>query len=99
MLIHTVYFWLKSDLNSEQRDRFRRSLESLAGIASVEKLYVGTPAPVPKRPVLDDTYSFSITVVFKDLAAHNVYQVDPLHLAFMANCKAWWTRVQVYDAA
>ena len=99
MLIHTVYFWLKPELTADQRNNFRRSLESLGGIASVEKLYVGAPAPAPKRPVLDDSYSFSVTVVLKDMAAHNSYQVDPLHLAFMAECKAVWTRVQVYDAA
>ena len=99
MLIHTVYFWLKSDLTFEQQTSFRRGLESLGKIATVEQLYVGTPAPAPKRPVVDDTYSFAITVVLKDLAAHDAYQTDPIHLAFIANCKALWTRVQVYDAA
>jgi hypothetical protein len=99
MLIHTVYFWWKPDLTPAQRAEFRRSLESLAGIPGVEQLYVGTPAPTAKRPVLDDSYSMAVTVVMKDMAAHDAYQVHPLHVAFGAACKPMWTRIQVYDAA
>ena len=40
----------------------------------------------------------ALTVLLKDVAAHDAYQVDPIHLAFVASCKALWTRVQIYDA-
>ena len=78
---------------------FRRAVESLAGITAVEKVYVGTPAATQKRPVIDDSYSLALTVVCKDVAAHDAYQVDPLHLKFVENCKSCWARVQIYDAA
>lgn len=98
MLIHSVYFWLKPDLTPAQRADFVRGVESLRAIKSVSQMYVGTPAPIPARPVVDQSYSYGLTVVFTDVAAHDAYQIDPIHLAFVANCKALWTRVQIYDA-
>lgn len=99
MLVHTVYFWLKAELSADDRAKFRRSLETLKDIPSVEVAYVGTPAPTAKRPVIDDTYSFALTVVCRDVAAHDAYQVDPLHKAFVQACSGMWTRVLIYDAA
>ncbi|HYD83935.1 MAG TPA: Dabb family protein [Opitutus sp.] len=98
MLVHTVYFWLKPELSSAERAEFRRGVESLAAIAAVEKIYVGTPAATPKRPVIDDTYSVALTVICKDIAAQNEYQIDPVHLEFVEKFKTYWTRVQIYDA-
>jgi len=98
MLVHTVYFWLRPDLTSEQRATFQSGVESLARIAAVEKCYIGTPAKTEKRPIIDDSYDVGLTLVFKDLAAHNMYQVDPLHLAFVSTCKTFWSRAQIYDA-
>jgi len=100
MLIHTVYFWLKSELTDAQRADFRRGVESLAGIKAVEKIYVGAPSTeVAARPIVDASYAVGLTVVCKDVAAHDAYQVDPIHLAFVATFKTFWTRVQIYDAA
>jgi hypothetical protein len=98
MLVHTVYFWLKPDLTAAQRAEFRRGVESLGGIKSVEKIYVGTPAKTEKRPIIDDSYSVGLTVLCKDVAAHDAYQVDPIHHKFIEQCKQYWTRVQIYDA-
>jgi len=98
MLVHTVYFWLKPDLTAAQRADFRRGVESLGGIKSIEKMFVGTPAKTEKRPIIDDSYSVALTVLCKDVAAHDAYQVDPIHLAFIEKCKAFWNRVQIYDA-
>jgi len=99
MLVHSVYFWLKPDLTPTQRADFRRGLDSLVGIEAVEAVYVGAPAPVEKRPVIDDSYSFALTVLCKDVAAQNAYQVDPLHVAFLNSFKTFWARVLIYDAA
>ncbi len=98
MLVHTVYFWLKPELSAAQRADFRRGVESLGGIKAVEKLYVGTPARTEKRPIIEDTYSVALTVVCRDVAAHDAYQVDPIHLAFVKAFKTFWNRVQIYDA-
>jgi hypothetical protein len=98
MLVHTVYFWLKPELTAQQRADFRRGVESLGGIKAVEKLYVGVPAKTEKRPIIDDSYSVALTVICKDVAGHDAYQVDPIHLAFVNTFKTFWTRVQIYDA-
>jgi len=98
MLIHSVYFWLKPELTDAQRADFKRGLESLAGVRSAEQVHVGAPAPIPPRPVVDSSYSFGLTVVFKDLAGHDAYQVDPVHKAFLEKFRTYWTKVQIYDA-
>jgi hypothetical protein len=98
MLVHTVYFWLKPELTPAQRAEFRRAVETLGAIKSVEKVYVGVPAGVPDRPIVDKSFSVALTVICKDVAAHDAYQVDPIHLAFVNQCKTFWTRVQIYDA-
>ena len=98
MLVHTVYFWLKPELTAAQRAEFRRGVESLGTIKAVDQVYVGTPAATEKRPIIDDSYSVALTVLCRDIAAHDAYQVDPIHLAFIAQCKSFWTRVQIYDA-
>lgn len=98
MLIHSVFFWLKPGLAPGEAQRFARGLSSLARIASVRRLHIGTPAATAGRPVVDGTYSYALTVAFDDLAGHDAYQVDPIHDRFVADCAPLWTRVQVYDA-
>lgn len=98
MLFHNVYFWLKPELTPAQRAEFRRGVEALAGIKSATKVDVGAPAKTEKRPVIDDTYDVALIVQCRDVAAHDAYQVDPLHLEFVAKFKACWSRVQIYDS-
>ena len=98
MLVHTVFFWLKPELTPAQRADFRRGVESLGRIKAVQKAYIGAPAATEKRPIIDDSYSVALTIICRDVAAHNAYQVDPIHLAFVNSFKTFWTRVQIYDA-
>jgi len=98
MLVHSVYFWLKDDLSAANRAAFRRGLESLATISSAHSVYVGTPAATPKRPIIESSYDFALTVILKDIPAHDAYQADPIHLAFVANCSTMWTKLTVFDA-
>jgi hypothetical protein len=99
MLVHTVIFYLRSDLTEAQKQEFRNEgLESLRPIKSVQQLYVGVPASIPPRPVVDLSFTFAVTAVFADVAAHNAYQVDPVHKAFVERFKSYWAKVQIYDA-
>ena len=98
MLVHTVIFWLKKDLSEDQKVVFTNEVKILGEISSVENFHLGTPAPTPKRPVIEDSYDYSITVVLKDMNAHDDYQVDPIHLEFIDKCKDMWERVVIYDA-
>lgn len=98
MLFHCVYFWLKPELTDVQRAEFRRGVEILAGIKSVERVSVGAPAPTGNRPVIDHSYDVALIVQCRDVAAEAAYQVDPIHLAFVEKFKTCWTRVQIYDS-
>ena len=98
MLIHTVYFWLTKSATDEDRTEFRRRLATLGAIESVEAFYLGAPAKTPKRPVIDATYDYSITVILASKTAHDRYQEDPIHKDFVERCAHLFERVQVYDA-
>ncbi len=98
MLFHNVYFWLKLELTPAQRAEFRRGVETLTKIKSVEKISIGVPAGTTRRPVIDSSYDVALIVECKNVAAEAAYQVDPIHLAFVENNKKFWTRVQIYDS-
>jgi hypothetical protein len=97
MIAHHVLFWLKADMSVEEKQAFRNSLHSLAGIEVVKNLHVGVPAAI-ERAVVDTTYTFSLTLFFEDLNAHNVYQVHPLHEAFLDGFRSYFEKVIIYDA-
>lgn len=97
MLTHHVLFWLKSDTTEEQKTAFRAGLESLSKVETIKSIYIGTPAPID-RPVVDTTYTFSLVIVFEDLAGHDVYQVHPVHKAFLDEFRVLFERVVIYDA-
>lgn len=97
MFTHSVYFWLRDDLTGDERTKFVAGLRSLVGIESVQRGWIGTPAPTD-RPVIDRSWSWSLTVVFPDQAAHDAYQVDPVHDRFRDECSKYWTRVVIYDS-
>lgn len=98
MLVHAVYFWLKPELSAEQRADFRRGVGSLGEIKGVENVFIGTPAATERRSVVDTSYSVALVVICKDVAAHDAYQIDPIHLKFVERYKTFWSRVQIYDS-
>ena len=98
MLIHSVFFWLKPELTAAQRADFRRGVESLAAIQAIEKVYVGAPAATAQRSIIDHSYTVALTVVCRDVAAHDAYQVAPDHLKFIEENKPNWKQVRVFDS-
>lgn len=97
MITHHVLFWLKADTTEAQKTAFKASLKTLENIEVVKTFHVGTPAPI-ERAVVDTTYTFSLLLTFDDLAAHDVYQVHPLHKAFLDEFRETFERVVIYDA-
>lgn len=99
MLVHTVLFWLREDLRDDQITDFHAGLETLKQIQSAEAVYIGSPADTPPRPgVLLRDYDFCLTVILKDIKAHDTYQVDSIHKRFIETYSAHWKQVRVYDA-
>jgi hypothetical protein len=97
MLAHHVLFWLKTDTTTDQKNAFKKGLQSLEEIESVNSIHIGTPAAI-ERAVVDTTYTFSLVVFFEDLAGHDVYQVHKLHLAFLDQFRELFEKVIIYDA-
>lgn len=95
--VHVVFFWLKEGLSPAQRQAFEEGVNSLGDIGTLTYFALGTPAGTP-REVVDNSYDYALITHFADKAGHDSYQEDPIHLEFIANCKAYWTRVLVYDA-
>ena len=97
MLIHTVFFYSPEGLTDAQKKEFRKGVETLKTIPGIEKAFVGTPAAVPDRPVIDKGYAIGLTVICKDVATHDAYQVHPIHKAFIERCHGYWKKVAVFD--
>ncbi len=97
MLSHIVVFWLKDDLSDAQRSEFRQGLESLKAIKSTRGVYIGAPANTADRPVIDNSYTFALTVLFDAVQDHDAYQVHQLHQAFVGQFGPYWSRVLIYD--
>lgn len=97
MLVHHVLFWLKSDTTPEQKGVFRKSLEALKDVETVKAFHVGVPSTI-ERAVVDTSYTFSLVIFFEDMAGHDVYQVHPLHKAFLEECRGFFEKVVIYDS-
>ncbi len=97
MLVHSVYFWLTDETTSQERKFFKAKLEALKDIACAEAVYVGTPAETD-RPVIDRSYDYALTLIFRNINAHDEYQIDPLHKDFLQNCSKFFDKVVIYDA-
>lgn len=97
MIAHHVLFWLKAGTTEEQKIAFRKSLQTLENIEIVKFFHVGTPAAI-ERAVVDTSYTFSLILLFDDLAAHDIYQVHPLHQAFLDEFRILFEKVCIYDA-
>lgn len=95
--VHTVFFWLKNPDNAAEKAQLDAGLRSLTAIDAIKTAYIGQPAAT-NRGVIDTSYSFSITFIFDDKEDQDVYQVHPIHLAFVESCKHLWDKVIVYDA-
>ena len=50
-----------------------------------------------ERPSVDRSYAFALQLKFDDIAAHDAYQIDPVHKAFHERCKNYWSKALVYD--
>jgi len=98
MVIHSVFFWIKPDAGAADRAAFPAEVRKLAAVRTIEKIYVGPPAPLEVREVTERSFDLALTIIFKDMASHDAYQVDPIHLAFVDRNKHLWAKVIVYDS-
>lgn len=98
MLAHIVYFTLNdaSDAACDQLvDACHKYLKDHPG---VEFFAAGRLGEEFSREVNDKGYDVSLHVYFTDKAAHDAYQTVEDHLTFIAENKANWKKVRVFDS-
>jgi hypothetical protein len=97
---HHVYFWLGEDhQNADDRAAFETGLDSLTKLNGVKRGLWSVPAKVAPRPVVDLSWDYALSISFEDVAAHDAYQIDPVHQVFIDSFKPWWSKVLVMDLA
>ena len=97
IFIHTVYFWLHTNIDDETRLSFERGLINLGTAPSINSFYWGKSAG-SSREVVDGSFDYSITVLFADKPNHDAYQNHPVHDEFREKYSTLWRKVKVYDA-
>jgi Stress responsive A/B Barrel Domain len=97
MFVHSVYFWLTEPDNPVLLAAFENSLHQLLTIPQIVQGYIGRPATT-RNEVIIHSYQFALTLLFKDLAAHDQYQIHPVHEAFSQEYADYFAKVVVYDA-
>lgn len=97
VFVHHVYFWLKEPGNAAHASRFEKALRDLVTIGSIKNYHLGKPADT-RREVIDSSYQYSLLTIFINKAAHDEYQVHPVHDSFRIVADELCGRVIVYDS-
>ena len=95
---HMVYFSLLDTSPSARARLIASAHELLTGQHGVLHFSVGTLAENLQRAVNVRDFEVSLHVIFEDMAAHDRYQSDPRHVRFMAENRANWKAVRVFDS-
>ena len=63
----------------------------------IKSQHIGTPAGTD-RPVIDNSWTFSLILSFDSKKEQDKYQEHQLHKDFIANASSLWDKVLVYDS-
>ncbi|MGJ1268911.1 Dabb family protein [Sphingobacterium spiritivorum] len=96
-IIHSVYFWLKEELTAQQVKDFTKFFEALRKVPNIKSLRYGRPAETSKRPVVDNSWTYNLIVVFEKMEYINTYETHPIHLKAIEDFSSNWTKVLVHD--
>lgn len=98
MLAHDVYFTLKDKSPAGKEKLIAACKKYLAGHPGTVWFSAGALAEEFQRDVNDRDFDVALHVVFKDKAAHDVYQTAERHLKFIGECQDLWAKVRVFDS-
>jgi len=98
LLAHNVYFTL-TDNSAAARDRLLAACKkNLSRHPGTVFFAVGVRATELSRPVNDLDFDVGLHIIFQNQAAHDAYQVAPLHEQFVEENKSNWRKVRVFDS-
>jgi hypothetical protein len=98
LLVHNVYFQL-SDRSPEAKYQLVQACRKyLPGHRGIVFFACGVLAEALDREVNDRDFDVALHIVFQDQAAHDHYQDTPAHHQFIAENKANWNTVRVFDS-
>jgi len=95
--VHHVFFWLKEPSNVEACSKLEKGLQELIKIPQIQSSHIGKPV-ISSRDVVDDSFTYSFLIFFRNKEDQDTYQTHPIHLKFVDDCKQLWEKVIVYDA-
>ena len=81
-----------------------RAIDSVLNAAEELRTFAGREIPMGLTPastdreIIDRSYSYALVVSFADEAAHDAYQVHPVHDRFREQCGGSWKKIVIYDA-
>jgi hypothetical protein len=97
-LAHIVFFSLHDNAPTKVDDLIAACKKYLDDHPGLESFSVGKLNTELRRPVNDLAFDVALHLVFSDRAAHDAYQVAPRHEQFIAEQKANWKQVRVFDS-
>ncbi len=98
LLAHNVFFALH-DRSPEACQRLLAACRKyLAPHAGIVFFACGPRAADLRREVNDLEFDVGLHIAFADQAAHDAYQETEAHLQFIAENKANWRKVRVFDS-
>jgi hypothetical protein len=98
MLAHNVYFTLNDNSPNAKETMLAACKKYLTGHPGVVFYAAGPVADELARPVNDRDFDIVLQVVFDGMESHDLYQKSDRHMAFIAETKANWRKVRVFDA-
>ena len=94
---HVVIVWLNDDVSESKVAEIIEQTEVLSTIDVVQDLKIGRAIP-SDRAIVDDSFSFALTVSFKDLDDMAIYAVDKTHLNYLKTViKPHLKKILIYD--
>lgn len=97
-LAHDVFFALHDPTPANRAALVDACYRRLRGIPGIVFFAAGARDPELVRDVNDRDFDVALHVYFADRAAHDAYQDHPDHLRFIAENKAGWRQVRVFDS-
>ncbi len=98
MLAHNVYFTLNDAGDTAKQALVAACKKYLADHPGVVFFACGLLAAEMDRPVNDRGFDVALHIIFKTKTDHDVYQTAPRHNQFIAENKATWKNVRVFDS-